>query len=204
MKPCIVEGLERGYEAQLLSSPRRWQSLRSMELALKLHQDGCARRSPWLSNRGGVIEDDFWGLLLLWEEGDVAAWQLLRVGYCKGWGGEGDWVPSSSEWKEAGSGADKGTSPHPLQPLRNTCIRPSPDLEVNKNTTKSSSCECFDNILIQVLLLVSLLNILVLLQNKCVLNALWLRSSCARPSFGHMSSRLVKSAPLERLSMNFV
>ena len=46
------------------------------------------------------------------------------------------------------------------------------EVEVNKNTTKSSSCECFDNILIQVLLLVSLLNILVLLQNKCVLNAL--------------------------------
>ena len=30
---------------------------------------------------------------------------------------------------------------------RVSCIRPSPDLEVNKNTTKSSSCECFDNIL---------------------------------------------------------
>ena len=32
----------------------------------------------------------------------------------------------------------------------------------------------------------------------------WLRSSCARPSFSHSSSRLVKSAPLERFVMSFV
>ena len=47
---------------------------------------------------------------------------------------------------------------------------------------------------------------LVLLQNKCVLYAQWLSSSAskARLGFRHLSSRLVKSAPLERLVMNFV
>ena len=60
--------------------------------------------------------------------------------------------------------------------------------------------------MMQVFLLVSLLNILVLLQNKCVLYAQWLSSSAskARSGFRHLSSRLVKYAPLESFVIDFV
>ena len=60
--------------------------------------------------------------------------------------------------------------------------------------------------MMQVFLLVSLLNILVLLQNKCVLYAQWLLSSASKARSGsrHLSSRLVKYSPLVQFIVKIV